>query len=387
MFIKVQSSKDPRASIQDGWWFFKFLFMILFTVIAFFIPPTAFVGYSWIALVGAILFILVQLILLVDMAHSLQESWVRNYEQSQHCIWAFLLLGGSIAAFVVMITGYVLLYVFFTQCQMNLTLITITVIAICAVTLLSILPQIQQKNPRSGLFQSAVVCGFATYLLASSILAEPESTKCKRWNTSGSAFTTIVGIAFSFVAVGYNVFAAAGSSRDFGFGRREKSAAAEARDEAREALLHDAEMAHELTSPASESPLAHTETSMAITDRAEEIVAEREGRKPATIVNRHVDDADQDLESGTSTEDEQEGVTYSYSFFHLIFVLAVLYLAMILTNWKSVSKKNDETTGSRIDVDYGMTAVWVKFSSCVAVLALYVWTLVAPIIFPDREWA
>ena len=378
LFIKVESSRDPRASIQDGWWFFKFLFMIVFTVISFLIPPAAFIGYSWFALVGAVLFILVQLILLVDLAHSLQERWVRNYEQTQDCIWGFLLLGGSIAAYIVMIVGYVLMYVFFSECQTNVTLITITVISVCAITLLSIFPRLQEKNPRSGLFQSAVVCGFATYLVASAILAEPETMKCKKWNTNGSVFTTIVGIAFSFIAVGYNVFSAAGSSKDFGFGRREAAAAREEKDEAREALLHDAEMATELES----SSTGHIETTVPITERAEEIVAAREGRTPATIVNRTDED---DIEANT-TEDEEEGVTYSYSFFHLIFVLAILYMAMILTNWKSVSKKSDQESGTQINVDYGMTAVWVKFSSCIAVLLLYVWTLLAPVIWPDRQW-
>lgn len=378
LFIKVESSRDPRASVQDGWWFFKFLFMIVFTVVCFLIPTKAFIGYNWIALIGAVLFILVQLILLVDLAHSLQERWVRNYEQTQECIWGFLLLGGSVAAYIVMIVGYVLMYVFFSECQTNVTLITITVISVCAITLVSIFPRLQEKNPRSGLFQSAVVCGFATYLVASAILAEPETMKCKKWNTNGSAFTTIVGIAFSFIAVGYNVFSAAGSSKDFGFGRR-SAAAQEEKDEAREALLHDAEMESELEAASA----AHTATTVPITERAEEIVAAREGRKAATIINRAEDD---DVEAGT-TEDEEEGVTYSYSFFHLMFVLAILYMAMILTNWKSVTKKDDQVSGSEINVDYGMTAVWVKYSSSVAVLLLYVWTLLAPVIFPDRQWA
>lgn len=381
LFIKVESSRDPRASVQDGWWFFKFLFMIVFTVISFLIPPAAFIGYSWISLIGAILFILVQLILLVDLAHSLQERWARNYEQTEECIWGFLLLGGSVAAYVVMTVGYVLMYVFFSECQTNVTLITITVISVCAITLLSIFPRLQAKNPRSGLFQSAVVCGFATYLVASAILAEPESMKCKKWNTTGSVFTTVVGIAFSFVAVGYNVFSAAGSSKDFGFGRRDRVTAAD-KDEAREALLHDAEMATELEAASAEASAGHTATTVPITERAEEIVAAREGRKAATIINRHDED---DIEANT-TEDEDEGVTYSYSFFHLMFVLAILYMAMILTNWKSVSKSSDESSGTAINVDYGMTAVWVKYSSSVAVLLLYVWTLLAPVIFPDREW-
>jgi hypothetical protein len=380
LFIKVRSSRDPRATIQDGWWFFKLLFMVVFVVVAFLIPPAAFVGYSWIALIGAFLFILVQLVLLVDLAHSLQERWVKNYEETQDCIWGFLLIGGSTAAYIVMIVGYVLMYVFFTECQLNITLVTIAIISVCAVTLMSILPKLQEKNPRSGLFQSAVVCGFATYLIASAILAEPATLSCKKWNTNGSVFTVLLGVAFSFAAVGYNVFSAAGSSKDFGFGRRDRSPAAAEVEEEREQLLADAQNEAEL-----QAAEANAETSTAITDRADAIVATREGRKPARIINSH-DVADEE-DGRLSTEDEEEAVTYSYSFFHLIFVLAVLYIAMILTNWKHVSAKYDyQNENSQVNVDYGMTAVWVKFASFITVMIIYVWTLCAPVIFPNRQW-
>lgn len=383
LFIKVRTSLDPRASIQDGWWFFKFLFMTVFLVIAFVIPAKAFVGWSYFSLVGAIFFILVQLILLVDLAHSLQERWVRNYEQTQDCIWAFLLLGGSIAAFAVMIAGYVIMYIFFTECTMNVTLITIAILSVCFVTILSIIPKLQEKNPRSGLFQSAVVGGFATYLIASAILAEPESAHCKKWNTNGSLFTTLLGVAFSFVAVGYNVFSASASSKDFGFGRRDRTEAAVEKEEEREQLLHD--MRTEAEVAAADGPTDES-TTTPIMERAGAVVAVAEGRSVAQIQGVHSREEAAELGLPDSCDDEAEGVTYSYSFFHLIFVLAALYLAMILTNWQHVSSSNSTDSSQPINVDYGMTAVWVKFASMCVVLVIYVWTLIAPVLFPDRQW-
>jgi hypothetical protein len=38
-------------------------------------------------------------------------------------------------------------------------------------------------------------------------------------------------------------------------------------------------------------------------------------------------------------------------------------------------------------IDVGWTSVWLKCVTVVAASALYVWTLVAPAVFPDREFS
>ncbi|XP_023180497.1 serine incorporator 3-like [Xiphophorus maculatus] len=78
-------------------------------------------------------------------------------------------------------------------------------------------------------------------------------------------------------------------------------------------------------------------------------------------------------------DNEQDMVQYSYSFFHFMLFLASLYIMMTLTNWYSP------------DADYTITSkwptVWVKVSSSWLCLALYIWTLVAPMIFPNRDFS
>ncbi|KAI5447309.1 hypothetical protein KIW84_014965 [Lathyrus oleraceus] len=90
----------------------------------------------------------------------------------------------------------------------------------------------------------------------------------------------------------------------------------------------------------------------------------------------------EDAEEGKSKKEEKEArpVSYSYSFFHLIFALASMYSAMLLSGWTSSSENSDL-------IDVGWTSVWVRIGTEWVTAGLYLWTLLAPLLFPDREFA
>lgn len=81
---------------------------------------------------------------------------------------------------------------------------------------------------------------------------------------------------------------------------------------------------------------------------------------------------------GRAFDNEQDGVTYSYSFFHFCLVLASLHIMMTLTNWYRPNE-----TQKMIST---WTAVWVKICASWAGLLLYLWTLVAPLLLPNRDF-
>ena len=89
-----------------------------------------------------------------------------------------------------------------------------------------------------------------------------------------------------------------------------------------------------------------------------------------------------ELESGKEEKkgSEPKPVSYSYTFFHLIFALASMYSAMLLTGWTSSASDSSEL------IDVGWTSTWVRICTEWATAALYIWTLVAPLVLPDREF-
>ena len=112
----VRNSRDPRAKIQNGFWFFKVLILIGLIVGAFYIPNdgTFETVFMYFGIVGGFLFILIQLILLVDFVHSWNESWVEKFENGQKEFYYGLLIFTA-SFFILTITVAVLGYVFYAS--------------------------------------------------------------------------------------------------------------------------------------------------------------------------------------------------------------------------------------------------------------------------------
>ena len=91
-------------------------------------------------------------------------------------------------------------------------------------------------------------------------------------------------------------------------------------------------------------------------------------------------DADSDDDVNGAASYPSGPVSYSYSFFHFIFALASMFLAMLMTGWG----RDDYKGAERVDV--GWASVWVKMCSVWVTAGLYTWSLIAPALFPDREF-
>ncbi|KAI1283718.1 Serine incorporator 3 [Halotydeus destructor] len=79
-------------------------------------------------------------------------------------------------------------------------------------------------------------------------------------------------------------------------------------------------------------------------------------------------------------DNEEDGVSYSWSFFHIMFGLATLYVMMTLTNWYKPDASGKDLTENQ-------ASMWVKIISSWLCATLYTWTLVAPIVLPDRDFS
>ncbi|XP_012139114.1 serine incorporator TMS1 isoform X2 [Megachile rotundata] len=352
IMIRVRSSKDPRAPIQNGFWAIKYLLIIGGIIGAFFIPETSF-GVTWMyfGMIGGFLFIIIQLILIVDFAHSWADAWVGNYEETESKGWYAALLGATLFNYAVSITGIVLLYVYFTHadsCELNKFFISFNLILCVITSAISILPIVQEHYPRSGLLQSSIVSLYVVYLTWSGISNNPERT-CNpgflqlisgndpdAQNRVAFDKESIIGLIIWFSCVLYS-------------------------------SLRTASKSSKITM--SENVLVKDNGAVRNTED-QNLIDNGEGRNP-------------DSEAGNEAkvwDNEEESVAYNWSFFHLMFALATLYVMMTLTNWYKPNS-NLDTLNSNV------ASMWVKIISSWMCLGLYVWSLIAPAVLTNRDFS
>ena len=127
LLVGVHSSKNPRAAIQNGYWGPKIIAWLGLIVLTFFIPDTFFQFWgNYIALLAAMLFLMLGLILLIDLAHNWAEYCLVKIENTDSRTWRAILIGSTLGMYLTSLAMTIVQYIFFASkgCSMNQAAIT-----------------------------------------------------------------------------------------------------------------------------------------------------------------------------------------------------------------------------------------------------------------------
>jgi len=313
------------ARMHRGFWFLKvfLLFGVLFSTI--FIDNHAMAAYRDFARVASILFLVVQILLLIDFGYRCNEWLVEMDEKSdndsQWCnykmgilVGAFCLYASSIAMWVVEANWFGKLQPGAPSshgCAPQQTAIAFTIILTIVLSVISC----TKIAPHGTLLTSAIVTAYASYLCYSALASHPDPY-CNPMaaRTEGSATDLLVGFLVFGVAMGSTAWSLTGS---------------------KEAIIGKTGGSDLTTS---------LETGASST---------AEGGDPAA-------------------EDEPVGPE-SWWYYHVMMCVCTFYMAMLLTDWSTQSV--DEHKGAHAT---SLTSFWVKLSSQWICLLMYGWTLLAP---------
>lgn len=180
LMLGVKTSRDPRAGLQNGFWGVKYLLIIGGCIGAFFIPHGGF-GPTWmyVGLIGGMLFIIIQLVLIIDFAHSWAESWQAEYSASQDQRWFYALLAFTGVFYLATFISIILAYSYYTgtvhgQCKLHEFFISLNMLLCIVLSITSVLPIVQEHQPNSGLLQSSFVSLYIIYLTWSAMSNQPD---------------------------------------------------------------------------------------------------------------------------------------------------------------------------------------------------------------------
>jgi len=338
VLMGVKDRSDSRDIIHHGSWHLKFLAWIILMIFPFFLPPVLIDAYAWMARFGSGAFLVVQMIILLDFAAAWNQSWASKESEK----WLYALLAVTVGLYLGSAVAIGFMFHWFhpdPSCSLNALLLSMTLVLCLCFSMVSVHPSV----PSGSLMPSAVITAYCTYLCFSALSSEPASYTCNgisRDASTLSASTLSAGMLLTMLSVVYSALRAGSNSSFFNTSDVENSS-------------QDPDAGARL------GPYQQLVTAGG--DLPEEPDLEPE---------------DQEMKRAAAPLGP---VQYNYSFFHLIFALASMYVAMLMTGWGEESEEQDK-------IDVGWISVWVKIISQWATALLYSWTLLAPILLPDRDF-
>ena len=315
-------------------------------------------------------FLVIQMIILLDFAYSLNEAWMAK----ESTAWLVTLVVTTLACFGGALALIGLDYQWFKpsgagDCSLNVFLVTLTLLLGVGTTLGALHPAISHGS----LLCSGVIFLYNAYLITSALSSEPPGYACngrpQRLGTASGNAGAASGMTLALLSVAYSA-ARAGSSDAFRLSGDDP-------DEVR-VTQRDGGIA----GSSSDEEGSDDEGGRGGGDHYRRLAGDGGHSQPL------LDAAAGDEGAAGSGDEEGEPrrrrganirpLRYNVSFFHVIFALASCYTAMLMTDWGSGQGT------SRDQIGVGWASVWVKAISTWVTAGLYTWTLVAPLLLQDR---
>ncbi|XP_064091414.1 serine incorporator 1-like [Macrobrachium nipponense] len=352
----VSSSRDCRAGLHNGMWFYKFLLLLTFCIGAFFIPdPQDWFITVWMytAMAGAALFIVIQLLLLVFLYHSWTDKIAARVDNGgSRCFWyGYVALTVSIVAYSICACAVILLYYYFAAdegCDRNRWFILINTAACVLVSIVAVVKQ-GPKDIRLRLLHSSLVSMYVIYLTWTAIGSAP-----RKYQKPDSRNI--------WIGPGFHT-----SSRILTTEQQYYCGPDDDEETKADTIMPYVSFVITFTT------VMYSAVGTSSTDSCQAI--EFPSCPSRQTVHRH---KVEDIGGQRVIRNEANGLAYSYSLFHVMLGLATMYMMMSLTAWYTPQFAQLMTFGR------SWSAVWIKMSSSWVCLMIYFSVSIFPAMLPRK---
>mmetsp|Transcript_29729 Transcript_29729/g.68172 ORF Transcript_29729/g.68172 Transcript_29729/m.68172 type:complete len:286 (-) Transcript_29729:59-916(-) len=173
--LAVATIGDTRfaAYMHTGFWFAKVVLLTGLLVGGAFLPLRGLLVFGEMCRWVAMLFLLFQVVALIDLAYSWNESWrSRDDELAGEWRWRGSILAVAFALYSVSLAGIALMFEYLAAdgCALNTALLACTLVAAVGFTALSVSPVAEH----GAILASAVVTAYVVYIAYSALASAPD---------------------------------------------------------------------------------------------------------------------------------------------------------------------------------------------------------------------
>eukprot|EP00518_Triparma_eleuthera_P000214 CAMPEP_0182459936 /NCGR_PEP_ID=MMETSP1319-20130603/4924_1 /TAXON_ID=172717 /ORGANISM="Bolidomonas pacifica, Strain RCC208" /LENGTH=433 /DNA_ID=CAMNT_0024658955 /DNA_START=389 /DNA_END=1690 /DNA_ORIENTATION=+ len=351
LFAAIAAAGAPSSN--KSFWFIKLVVYLAMVGGSMFLPSEVFDehGYLQVARVGGAIFVVLQQIILIDLAYNWNDAWVANADADERdepgsgAAWLKALLFVSAFIMVLSYTALGFLIHFFGGCSSNSSFLWVTLVLTLGSTV------VQLTGDEGSLLTSAVMTGYAVFLAYSAVSNNPDET-CNPMLGQDNWLDITLGIVFILASMTWTCFSYASSMTEMFQG-----------DTNQMSLIEEGQGGESTPTPVKG-------------------VVTGDGKYGATS------EGDANNGSGgeafTSVRESVGGDFDNGQAWKLNIVLCLLsmWYPMVLTSWGSINEG-----GTSANKSVGEVAMWMIIAAQWVAMALYIWTIVAPRLFPDRDFS
>jgi len=316
------------AKVHRGFWFLKFFVLFALLISTIFIDNTIMANYRGVARYLSMLFLLMQILLLIDFGYSSNEKLIAMDEARDNdgfLGWKLVILLAAAGLYAGTLASWIVMYIQFghSGCPAQQALISFTLIFTVFLTIISV----SKYAPHGTILTSGVVGAYSSFLCYSALSSHTDSS-CNPFTTNrDSGLDLLFGLLVAAIAMASTAWSAT-HSKDVILGKQQGS---------------------DLT---------------------------------ATL----------DTGDNSAGDNEEEIGRESNWYYHIMMSACSIYMAMLLTDWSvQPAFKNGvpaipaQREAGATGVGVSMGSFWVKIISQWVCLALYGWTLLAPYLLRESR--
>jgi heme/copper-type cytochrome/quinol oxidase subunit 2 len=341
-------------SYNKNFWGIKILVYLLMVASTMFIPSYVFDdhGYLHISRVGGCIFIILQQIILIDLAYNWNDKWVENAdaddkeEPGKGDVWLKALLAVSAAGFLAAYISLGFLFHYFNGCSSNSAFLWLTLLLTLIATF------VQLSGAEGSLLTSSVMTMYAVYLCYAAVSNNPDDS-CNPMLGENNTLDIVVGLVFIVLSMAWSAFSYSASITDMMTNRESGS--------------------KKLIDPESQKEEEAKVTGV-VTGGDKYGATEGDSEKKPASGGEEFDKVRNSVGG-----DYDGGQAWKLN---IVLAMLAMWYACVLTSWGNIKEGGEAANPSA-----GKVSMWMMAVSQWLALLLYIWTLMAPRLFPDRDFS